>query len=91
MKEKRKPMPEAEVNRLMMIREAYRECGNDHTVCIVLPDGKTEEQIFNNFLPSMRRRMRRKNVTLTTLAGLTVEHIENNVCVVDLSEITVTP
>lgn len=90
MKERKKPMSDVEVTRLMMVRDVFHECMKDQPVCVVLPDGRSEEQIFGNYLPSVRQRMRRKNVTVTTLAGLTVEHIESNVCVVDLSEIAVT-
>lgn len=90
MKDRKKPMPQAEMSRLMLVREAYHECGKDHNVCVVLPDGKSHEQIFGGYLPAMRQRMTRRNVTVTTLAGLTVEHIDNNMSVVDLSEIIIT-
>lgn len=90
MKERKKPMTEPETTRLMMVREVFHECGKDQKVCVVLPDGVTDRQVFGDYLPAVRSRMNRRNVTVTTLTGLTVEHIENNISVVDLSEISIT-
>lgn len=90
MKDRKKAMTEQETSRLMMVREVFHECNKDQTVCVVLPDGVTDHQVFGDYLPSVRNRMKRRNVTVTTLAGLTDEHIENNMCVVDLSGISIT-
>ncbi|QGZ16264.1 hypothetical protein Hena1_00880 [Erwinia phage Hena1] len=90
MKERKKPMSAVEVSRLMMAREVFHECMKEQEVCVVLPDGVSEEQVFGNYLPAVRQRMRRRNVSVTTLAGLTDDHMQSNIKLVDLSGISVT-
>ena len=90
MKDRKKAMTEQETSRLMMVREVFHQCNKDQTVCVVLPDGVTDYQVFGNYLTAVRNRIKRRNVTVTTLAGLTEEHMENNICVVDLSGISIT-
>lgn len=76
--------------REMMIREVYHECGEDQNVCVVLPDGIPVDKVFDNFYASIKSRLARRNVCVTYSKDLTVEHIENNNVVVDLSKINVT-
>lgn len=90
MKERKKPMSAVEVSRLMMVREVFHECMKEQKVCVVLPDGVSEEQVFGNYLPAVRQRMKRRNVSVTTLAGLTDAHMQSNIKLVDLSGISVT-
>lgn len=90
-KSRRKAMPtDEETTRLMMVREVFHETMKDHNVCVVLPDGKSEQEVFGAYLPSLMSRLRRRNVTVVCDKELTVEHIESNNCVVDLSSIRLT-
>lgn len=90
-KPRRKPeQTDEEKTKLMIIREVYHECGEDHNVCVVLPDGIPIDKVFDNFYASIKSRLARRNVCVTYSKDLTVEHIENNNVVVDLSEIHVT-
>lgn len=79
-----------EKSRLMSVREVFHETIKDQNVCVVLPDGKSEHEVFGDYLPSLRSRLRRRNVTVVWYKDLTVEHIESNNCVVDLSGIRIT-
>ncbi|HDR2377077.1 TPA: hypothetical protein QCH88_004323 [Enterobacter asburiae] len=90
-KSRRKAMPtQEETTRLMMVREVFHESMKDQKVCVVLPDGKSEQEVFGLYYNSVRGRLRRPNVVVTQMKHLTVEHIEGNNCVVDLSEILIT-
>lgn len=86
---KAKPTDE-ETTRLMLVREVFHETIKDQKVCVVLPDGKSEQEVFGLYYQSVRGRLSKNNVMVTHMKDLTVEHIENNNCVVDLSEIRIT-
>lgn len=91
-KPRRKPeQTDEEKSRLMLIRDVYHESMKDQNLCVVLPDGKTEQEVFGDYLTPLRSRLRRRNVTVVWYKDLTVEHINDNNCVVDLSEIRITP
>lgn len=79
-----------EKTKLMMVREVYHECGQDHYVCVVLPDGIPVDKVFDNFYASIKSRLARRSVCVIYAKDMTVEHIENNNVVVDLSEIRIT-
>lgn len=79
-----------ERTRLMMIRDVYRESALEQGVCVVLPDGKTPQEVFGNYYASIQSRLSRPNVVVTWMKDLTVQHIEDNNVVVDLSEIHIT-
>lgn len=90
-KPRRKPeQTDEEKSRLMLIRDVFHETMKEQNVCVVLPDGKSEQEVFGDYLASLRGRLRRRNVTVVWYKDLTVEHIESNNCVVDLSEIRIT-
>lgn len=90
-KSRRKAMPtDEETTRLMMVREVFHECNKDQKVCVVLPDGKSAQEVFGNYYDSVRGRLSKPNVVVTAYKDLTAEHIEDNNCVVDLSEIRIT-
>lgn len=90
-KPRRKPeQTDEEKSRLMSIRDVFHETMKDQNVCVVLPDGKSEQEVFGDYLTSLRSRLRRRNVTVVWYKDLTVEHIENNNCVVDLSQVRIT-
>lgn len=85
-KTRRKPQQTVEeMSRLMLVRDVYHETMKDQNVCVVLPDGKTEAEVFGEYLTPVRSRLRRRNVTVVWYKELTVEHLESNNCVVDMS------
>lgn len=89
-KKKKSKLTDEETTRLMMIREVFHETNKNQFVCVVLPDGKSEQEVFGDYLTSLRGRLRRRNVSVVWYKDLTVEHIESNNCVVDLSQIRMT-
>lgn len=83
-------MTDEEKSRLMLLRDVFHESMKDQNLCVVLPDGKSEQEVFGDHLPALRSRLRRRNVTVVWYKDLTVEHIDGNNCVVDLSGIRIT-
>ena len=82
----RKALPTTEeTSKLMQVREVYRECGKDQRVCIVIPDGKTLDQVFDNYHTVMKSRLSRINVSTVYYSDLTEEDIECNNLAIDLT------
>ena len=84
----RKSLPTSEeTSKLMQAREVYRECGKDQNVCVVIPDDKTVDQVFDNYHTVMKGRLSRSNVSIVYYSQLTEEDIECNNLIIDLSMI----
>lgn len=89
LKSRRKAMPtNEETSRLMMVRDVFRQCGGKEPVCVVLPDGKTEAEVFGNYYQSIRSRLHSDNVVVVNDSDLTEKHLSITL-VVDLTEIVI--
>lgn len=89
MKDKKRPPSEIEVSRLELVREVFRTCGREKTVCVVIPDGVTIRSVFGIFYDAVVRRLSQSGVLGVPVGDLTENHIDDFECVLDLSSIPI--
>jgi len=85
MKDKKRPASEIEVSRLELVREVFRECGREKTVCVVIPDGVTIRNVFGIFYDAVVIRLTKSKALVVPVGDLTESHIDDFECVLDLS------
>lgn len=81
----RKPAPSVEeITHLMAVREIYHATNKGNKACVVIPQGRTVESVFDNFYNILKSKLMGGLIKVTTLEEITVEDLDYP-CVVDFN------
>lgn len=73
-----------EAAHLMAVREVYRAVTSGNTVCVILPQGKSVEEVFDNYYKIVKSKIKCGLAKFTTMDALSVEDLDMS-CVVDFN------